>query len=489
MARVLWRADAAGAREAFLNGEPWDVGESDYGLNEHLMAFLRTRGWWERLTGYRPTLGKENGKDPQALNGAWVMVNLAHLGYLEHADPLLRDGQLMMDVGFTMREVREARRLQRGVVHRDTLRNHCKRIPLAESERVFYGSVAWMRRRKGLRGGWYAADGFQLEVTGEQYEGAGKVWDKERKRWVRGYKAVVLLLVTAGRERLAGLALGPIQADERKLLREILEALRRHGIEPKEMIEGLILDRGYWGTEFLQMLREEYGLHWCIPVPAHVGLVSVMHKLMASGRVELQTRTVRYRSGRKEKLEVGHAADLVVTGEKKGATMAVQAVVARRVEAETGEVQERVFATTVPFGEQPPTAVIERYSERWAVENEGIREFSQRWRARVPIARKFAAIYAQLRLLAMCYNAMKDYAMKRPKDAAVLQEQCRRRARRSYLARRGVILYIPGRRIYAAMGAVEFSELRQERLVRYVRRLIASGYSSEEALERAREAC
>lgn len=486
MAYALWRSAPEEAREAFRNGEPLEVVQSEYGLNEHLFEFLRTRGWWDWLTAFRPRLGKENGKSPAALNGAWVMVNLAHLGHLEHADPLLRDGKLMLEAGFTLREVTRSRKLEKGVVHRDTLRNHCKRIPVEESERVFYDSVAWQRRNKQLRGRWYAVDGFRLEVQGEHYEGAGIVWDPDENRWVRGYKVVLLLNVTPGRERIVGLAMGPIQKDERALLEEILAAMRAHGLEPKDLIDGLIFDRGYWGVGFLARLQAEYGLNWCTLVPANVDLHAVVAKLVASGHLKLVPRTVRYRSGRQEALQVGSAENLVAVGEK-GDTLALNVVLARRVEGRTGEVQDRLFATSLPLTELKPARVIEKYSERWAVENEGIREFSQRWRARVPIARSYSAIYAQLRMLAMCYNALRDYAMKRPKDAEVLQRECRRRARRSYLGGAGVLVFVLPRRIYAVMDGAEVALLSKERTLRRIETLLAAGLSPPEALRQVRE--
>lgn len=116
---------------------------------------------------------------------------------------------------------------------------------------------------------------------------------------------------------------------------------------------------------------------------------------------------------------------------EKGETLAVNVVLARRVDEKTGEVHDRLFASSLPLNQLKPLQVVEKYSERWAIENEGFREFSQRRRARVPIGRSYQAIYAQLTMLALCYNAMQDYAMKRPKEAEALQIECRRRARRS----------------------------------------------------------
>jgi|GEM_PF-5074343 len=126
--------------------------------------------------------------------------------------------------------------------------------------------------------------------------------------------------------------------------------------------------------------------------------------------------------------------------------------------------------------------------KRWAVENEGIRELPQRCRVRVPIGRSQSAIYAQLLMLAMCYNAMKDYAMKKPKDAEALQEECRRRARRSCLAGKTVLVFIPRRRIYMVTNGRTLTELSEERTIRRLEALLAAGVPPKEAVAQVRRA-
>jgi hypothetical protein len=85
--------------------------------------------------------------------------------------------------------------------------------------------------------------------------------------------------------------------------------------------------------------------------------------------------------------------------------------------------------------------------------------------------------------------AVHIYEMKRPKDAAELRQECRRRARRSYLAGKAVLVFIPGRRIYMAISVREFENLVRERTTKEtlnrVRQLLNDGYSLEEALTKA----
>lgn len=92
---------------------------------------------------------------------------------------------------------------------------------------------------------------------------------------------------------------------ERQLLRKVLEKMRAHGLEPKELMDGLILDRGYWGAGFLGELQTEWGLNWCTLVPRSVELHTVVAKLEAESKLKLAPRVATYRSGRQEQLRVG----------------------------------------------------------------------------------------------------------------------------------------------------------------------------------------
>lgn len=56
--------------------------------------------------------------------------------------------------------------------------------------------------------------------------------------------------LTPKKEYVVGIAIGPIQADERNLV-SIPDDMIFHGISPRKMIDLLVLDQGYWGREFL----------------------------------------------------------------------------------------------------------------------------------------------------------------------------------------------------------------------------------------------
>lgn len=494
MGYVVYRRDEEGVQEAVVAGERHEVVESEYGKNEYVVEFLRESGIWDVLCSLRPKLGKENGFSPQLLNGLLILFNLMHLGHLSRAGMVLRDGKLLMEVGFTVEEVKEAEEADRGVVHQDTLRNHLQRIEEEEAKRVFYDAVKLARSGKWVRGKVYVADGFVMEVYGETYERAGRVWDRDEGRWVRGYKVVILLNVEEDRERIVGVAMGPVGTDERVLLCEILDDLNERVCPVRDMIELLILDRGYWGARFLKRLKEEYGIDYLTLVPAGVGLVEDVRGLSRLPGHKPQPAKVT-KGGKKrprtKELEVSGIPGVEYTSD--GCTIRVNAVLVRDVDKETGEVHEWVYVTTLPLGRHPEKWV-EKYGRRWTVENEGIRQLSQEWRVKTPVGRKFKAIWAQVVMLMVLYNAVKVWEMKRPKDVERLREEMKRRGRRSYLLGYALVVFVPRRRIYAAMTGRQYGAMmaamaerrgREQALAR-LKHLLEEGVPVEEAIERVK---
>jgi hypothetical protein len=194
---------------------------------------------------------------------------------------------------------------------------------------------------------------------------------------------------------------------------------------------------------------------------------------------------------RTKELEVSGIPGVEYTSD--GCTVRVNAVLARDVDKETGEVHEWVYVTTLPLGRHPEKWV-EKYGQRWAVENEGIRQLSQEWRVKTPVGRKFRAIWAQVVMLMVLYNAVKVWEMKRPKDVEELREEMKRRGRRSYLLGYALVVFVPKRRIYAAMTGRQYGALmagmaerqgREQALAR-LKRLLEEGVSIEEAIERVK---
>ena len=129
--------------------------------------------------------------------------------------------------------------------------------------------MALMRPKRWVRGGTYVADAHEIIVPyGRQYERLGKVGEKH------GYKLVMLLNATPERERVVGFILAPLQRSERTLLRIILRGLQERFGRVGEWMKTLVLDRGYWGAEYLLGLKRRYGVN-VVTRAQHDGLAIV----------------------------------------------------------------------------------------------------------------------------------------------------------------------------------------------------------------------
>jgi hypothetical protein len=474
--RAVFVHDQEAAVEGIRSGDRLEAMDSEYGRNELLVDFLRELGVWDLLTSMKSTK-RPNGKAQPALNGSLILFDLAHLGVLERSEPILRDGLLMTEVGFTLKELKQAAGRDRGVVHRDTLRNHLQRIEPGESRCTLYRCVKLMRSKKLIRGKVFAADGLKIRVYGKTYEGSGQVWDREQREMVRGYKLVILMNLTPGREYVVGCALGPIQADERALLREILTGLEEHGIVPEELIDLLVLDRGYWGADFLSELRSRYHIHYLTLVPGNVALHEDV--VLRAREGDLPTGEVRLdKNGEGVALTVGYLPDFAVQNERGKQVLRCNVIYGRTCRQD--KPLDLVLVTS--HGEYKPQKYIQLYWRRWAMENEGVRHLNQVWGIKRPVGRKLNAIFAHIVMLLCLSNAVRAFEARYPQEQEATREKMRRRGQRSYLLDRGCVVFLPDRRIYAVMSSARFADLVKERTLDKLQRLVQSGVSLEDAI-------
>ena len=307
----VWTHDPEKIEAAILAGEEQGEDFTKYGANEFAVDFIRQSGFWDQLL-VKPEQG-ENGKGWQKIAGIAVLLELLHVGHLAKAEKVIRDAKLMRELGFTFTEIETASDQGKAVIHRDTIRNYYKAIPQEESIKELYGFVNFMREQRWNRGKSYVADGFDLEVFGKTYEGAGKVYDDKTRKWKYGYKVVILMNVEENRERLIGLAIGPINSNERELLTKIFEDLEKYVDKVKNIMDVIILDRGYWGYDFMQgTIVEKYGIDYVLIAKKSFMFVKEdLRHMIDSRQIEFQERRL-YNPSKKEdeNIKVGYVNDL-----------------------------------------------------------------------------------------------------------------------------------------------------------------------------------
>jgi hypothetical protein len=182
-----------------------------YGSNDFLVDLLVGTGLWEVMTSMVPDeLKKQNGKPWRALNGVEVLRELARVERIAHCGKILRDTRWMRGAGFNAEALERLRGGGQPVVDPETLANPLGRISAVSAAKTFGAHLEWMRRKRWIRGNVYVADAHEILVPyGRTSERLGKVGDKY------GYKRVLLMNVTKGRERVVGFVLAPLHKSER----------------------------------------------------------------------------------------------------------------------------------------------------------------------------------------------------------------------------------------------------------------------------------
>lgn len=462
----VWTHDPEKVEAAILAGEEQKETITKYGANEFALDFLRRSGLWDQLL-VKPNRSKENGKDWKKIAGIAALLELIHVGHLARAEKIIKDAKLMVELGFTFEEVKTAKANEKGVIHRDTIRNYFKVIPQGESIKGLYDHVNMLRHKRWNRGKVCVADGFEIEVYGETYEGVGKVYDDKAGKWKYGYKVVILMNVEKGRERILGLAIGPINSDERKLLIKIFEDLERYVDKVKNIMDVIVLDRGYWGYDFMQeTIVEKHQIDYVLIAKKSFTFVKEdLRHMIDSKQIEFKERRL-YSFSKKEyeDVKVGYVNDVYhgYVSKARPYQGKVNVVVLLKTVKEGKKKKEKeIFYVTNKGIQGDPLKIVKLYASRWSVENQGIRDLSQRWLIRIPAGRTLNAITARICLILKLYNAMKIMEMKHGKEWRQNKEEIESWGQRSFIGGEGLIVYTGS--YFATFDSERYTILIEER--------------------------
>ena len=487
----VWYRDDAGCAQAVRSGEAVAVELSAYGANDFALDFLVGSGVWSVMASMRPDgLRKENGKPWRALNGVEILRELARIDRIAHCGKIVRDTRLMMIAGFNAEAVARASRRRAPVVTPETLANHLARISPASAAKTFYDEVALLRRRRWIRGKTYAADAHEIIVPyGRRSERLGKVGE------AYGYKLVLLLNIAEARERAVGFVLAPLHHSERTLLRVILRQLEQRFGPVGGWMETLVLDRGYWGAEYLLNLRARYGMD-VVTRAQHEELALVRDiegLLTLPGAPWQRWAETHSRLGEMDVRAVG--LEGLPVRDKRGREVGLlNAVVAdeydrkgRRLLDEKGRKRPRVYYVTTLPTVRKPRRTRRFYRKRWAIENQGFRELTQQWALDRLAGRRFNALNSRISFALMLYNAERVLRMTHPGPWQDEQRRLRAQGERALMAGPSLACYTPQGQL-GLFRPDEYERLialrERDRIVRTLREGLAMGEPLERTLER-----
>jgi hypothetical protein len=310
-----------------------------------------------------------------------------------------------------------------------------------------------------------------------------------------GYKLVVLLNATEGKERVVGFVLAPLQSSERTLLRIILRGLKRQFGPLREWMHLLVLDRGYWGAEYLLGLHRRYGID--LVTLAGRDELAVVADLNGLARPEntpwqwqkeehshlgqIQVRTIGF-----EGVPLCNAEGRVVGR--------INAVVAdefdpagRPLKNEKGDDRPRWHYISTLATASDPYKTRTYYRGRWVIENQGFRELTQQWALDCPAGRRFNALNSRIAFALMLYNAERILSMKHPGPWQEERERLQALGVRDHLDGPSIAAYTPEGDL-GAFTTDEYGQLiaqrERNRIVHTLREGLARGESLERMLDR-----
>jgi hypothetical protein len=445
---ALWTRDDLGCAEAIRSGKPVEVELSAYGENDFVLEFLVESGLWTILTSMAPDrLKKENGKPWRALNGVEVLRELARVERIAQCGKILRDARLMMIAGFNAEAVRKAKEADKPVLAPETLSNHLGRISPRAAAQAFAEHVGLMRRKRWIRGGTYAADAHEIILPyGRTSERLGKVGEKY------GYKLVLLLNVTPERERAVGFILAPLHRSERTLLKIILRSLQGRFGPVGDWMKTLVLDRGYWGAEYLLGLRRRHGMDLVTRAQhEELGIVKDLDGLVSSPETAWQWGEETHSHLGDMAVRCAGVERLDVYDERQQVIGQLNGVVAEeyersrreRMRDENGQVRPRFhYVTTLPTVAKP-ARIRGYYGQRWGIENQGFRELTQEWALDCLAGRRFNTLNSRIAFALMLYNAERILRMKHPGPWQEERERLRGLGERNRLSGPSLVAYTP----------------------------------------------
>lgn len=405
-----WLRDDPKAKEAILKGEDVEVAITNYAQNDFLLEFLMGSGLWEIMASLRPAkLRKENGKPWRALNGLEALRELSHVDRIAHCGRIIADTRLMLIAGFNAEEIRRTQRRGDMLVDPETLGNHLARMNSRDVVSAFYKHVALLREKKWIGRGVYAVDGHEITFPhGRGWLGMGKVGE------AYGYKLVLLVRVAPGGERIVGFAMGALHVSEHRLLEILLRQFEEHVCPVRKLVDVLVMDRGYWGAEFLLGLRKRYRFHFVTRAQHdNLHLVKDVEGLLTDKEMAGPGVRVREERSRLGKIKVQlwgvDQVSLHANGDREVGKANV--VVADELDEKDrpildteGKPRRIYYVTSLP-AKSRPYDVRKHYLLRWTIENQGFRNLTQRWSLDTPPGRNFSSIFARLFFVFALANA------------------------------------------------------------------------------------
>ncbi|MFH1723283.1 MAG: transposase [Elusimicrobiota bacterium] len=445
---LLWREDKAAVARQLEEGRHLDGHTSAFGDNDLIIGFLMVEGFWSVLVETEADgLKKGNGYPPRTLNGLWALCELAGVERIAQSGKVIGDEALLRMVGFQVEQIEKAKTKGRPRVDSETLSNHLGRISEGSVEKSWWEHVRLLRLKKWFRGGVYAVDGTDITIPygeKENYEGA------EHRGEAVGYKLVVVLNIEEGKERVVGWILGGLARNEKTLLKELMSRLREQFGRLGDWMKVLVMDRAYWGAEFLGDLKKNEGVDYVVRARSEkIAVAQDMEGLSKLGSTVWHEVEEEHSRLGKMRVEIAGFQELPLWDEGEVDHGPCQGVIAEEYDSKRRRLPERdrfYYVTSLPVDPKSAESVQSvrtYYRRRWAIENQGFWVLTKRWNLDTLVARNLNAIRARLNFALQLYNAENCCAWKHPGDFEDELPRLKRPPQGERLGRPSIMVYTP----------------------------------------------
>lgn len=372
MAYELRRHDRAAVVAGLQNGEYEAIATSGQSAVDELVHLSIELGVFEALRLIRVLRERQGIPDELLLRALAVLPFVEALGLSSAAGELVKDAALLLEIGYSIRQVQEGFNGRHHGGDKKAKPHHVE-VLRQELARIDLGSL----------------DKFRQACIGELFR-RGRVCAIDGSGLKKRYRMVGLLSVCKGQPLWLSWRLLKGEQSEKggkaSVVRGLVEDVIASG--GAQAIEWLLMDALYADGPLLAWLEHGCGIHALVRLPEDRLLYEDLQGLASHGLTDWQTHSdVRYVRGHRQlrPVSVTMAAQLtswdsfVAAGQGYGVEHpSLWAALVHSVDkAKPEEVEDWALVSTHPFNSA--WAAYSLWRRRWLIENGGFRELKEGW--------------------------------------------------------------------------------------------------------------
>ncbi len=370
-----------------------DVCLSSWGHLDEFIQFINSFGIFVMLAQLGLTTG-HSGIPVYILSMLAFLKPVFGIRFDDNLKYLFNDHHVLRLIGFNFKQIEEGyskRTTNNGSkpIHPDTLRNFLSSLGYKETTGLLVKVVRKLFQLGLIRGHNFNTDTKVIFKDSPTYEFAKKVYDyKGKHKNRRGYKVSIIQHVKT-KIVVAVIITSANVPDKKLLLTTVRHAVTILG---PGVIKTLIFDKGYWDGKTLFKLKKQYGIDFIVPAKSNfVSVKRLKQEAEKEGFDKISSD-----------LQIKLFKDVKDGPNYKGKLQAI--VVKDKKFKKKRKKHQPVYVYFTSLSWDSALAVYQGYRERWAIENNAIKELCQYWIFEDFHCTKFNAIRAHIMFSVVMFN-------------------------------------------------------------------------------------